>query len=126
MYSLGLLYGNPFFKEQFYGLLEQINLISYINLIKFKITLYFKHICIFLTFIPIFLNGLALFMFNYIEKKGKIANFIFFNKINGFNKFIELFHKIVANKDTLEILRVRCKSELLLYIFILIYFILFV
>lgn len=126
MYSLGLLYGNPFFKEQFYGLLEQINLISYINLIKFKITLYFKHICIFLTFIPIFLNGLALFMFNYIEKKGKIANFIFFNKINGFNKFIELFHKIVANKDTLEILRVRCKRELLLYIFILIYFILFV
>lgn len=115
-----------FFQEQSYGLLEQINLRSYIKEFKFEFFFYIKYIFLFFILLPIFLNGLALFMFNYLEKKGKPTNFIFFNKISGFNSLIEIFYDIVTNKDSLDYYRFRCKRELLVYIFILIFYILVV
>lgn len=121
-----------FFQEQSYGLLEQINLRSYIKEFKFEFFFYIKYIFLFFILLPIFLNGLALFMFNYLEKKGKPTNFsIFFNKISGGcfasnNSLIEIFYDIVANKDSLDYYRFRCKRELLVYIFILIFYILVV
>ena len=76
--------------------------------------------------VPIFINGIILYLLGKLEKKGEIS--IPKNKLlpGIFNRFINYLMKISKNKELLSYYKGRCKAELVFYVVILILYFLFV
>ena len=85
---------------------------------------YFKIYLFFIILIPIIISSIMLFLLNIIERKGDISIPKFLP--SKLNRGINYLVKVGENKELLSYYKERCKSELVLYVIILIlYFICF-
>lgn len=104
---------------------DGMSMIYYIKDLKNDIYFsYLKYLLLLFILIPIFINGIILYLLGKVEKKGDIS----IPKLlpGMFNRFISYILKIGKNKELLTYYKGRCKAELVFYVVILIlYFYLF-
>src|SRR5579875_3659459 len=89
---------------------------------------YLKYLLLLFILVPIFINGIILYLLRKLEKNGEISLTLTLTKIlpGIFNRFISYIMKIGKNKELLTYYKGRCKAELVFYVVILIlYFYLF-
>lgn len=101
------------------------SLIYYIKDLKNEIYYsYLNYFLLFIILVPIFINGIILYLLGIIEKNGEISIPKILPSI--LNRYINYINKIGKNKELLSYYKGRCKAELGLYLVILIlYFYLF-
>lgn len=101
------------------------SLIYYIKDLKNEIYYsYLNYFLLFIILVPIFINGIILYLLGIIEKNGEISIPKILPSI--LNRYINYINKIGKFKKLLSYYKGRCKAELGLYLVILIlYFCLF-
>lgn len=104
---------------------DGMSMIYYIKDLKNEIYYYYlNYFLLFTILVPIFINGIILYLLGKIEKTGEISIPKILPSI--LNRYINYINNIGKNKELLSYYKGRCKAELGLYVVILIlYFICF-
>lgn len=110
-----------------FWMFDGMRMMYYIKELKNDIySSYLNYLLLLFILVPIFINGIILYLLGKLEKKGEIS--IPKNKLlpGIFNRFINYLMKISKNKELLSYYKGRCKAELVFYVVILILYFLFV
>lgn len=99
---------------------EPVNLTTNGNITGKNNIYYFKYLLLLAILVPIFINGITLYLLDKIENTGILPKYQ--NKIlaNILNKYISYINNIVKDKKLLSYYKGRCKEELIFYNIIII------